>query len=174
MEEENTKKKDDSNSGHTAFNQLIAHQGFEKEVVTLSKSNLEESNKLDSCLKGLMETLLFSDKKVETSNGGIPENHENIVKSLGEEDDIFKINILSGIKLDDSQVYNSEFYFYQSEEGTLEDIKKEIMKKKILGVFFVRWPSHRPHKYPHRLLIQFFLIIIKPKKEKFINIAYIN
>ena len=42
-----SKKKDDSNFGSTAFNQLTIHHGAEKVVVTLSKSNLEESNKLD-------------------------------------------------------------------------------------------------------------------------------
>lgn len=56
-EEKNTKKKDDSNFRSTAFNQLIIHHGAEKVVVTIRKSNLEESNKLDFCLKGLLKGL---------------------------------------------------------------------------------------------------------------------
>ena len=148
MEEENTKKKDDLNSGHTAFNQLINHQSAEKVVVTLSKSNFEENNKLVPCFKGLMDPLSFSDKKIETINGGIPGNHESVVNSLGEGDDIFKINFLSGIKPDDSQAFDSEFYFYQSEEGTLEDIKKEIMKnKKGIGPHYNKTKEGEIYKY---------------------------
>ena len=72
-----------------------------------------------ACLKASEEPSLLSDKKIETFNGEIPESYRSVGKSRGEGDDILRINFLSEIKRDDNQVYNSEFFFYPSEERTV-------------------------------------------------------
>ena len=149
MEKENTKKKDGTNSGSTALNQLIIRLGYEKVVVSPTKSNLEESNKLDACLIGLKDPLSIADEKNGAFNGEIPESNETVVKSFDEGEDILGIKYYSEMPQDDSQIYNTELFADPDTEEALELIKKDVMKnkKKNIGPFYNKTKEGEIYKY---------------------------